>query len=109
MSADNIVALMLTFAVSATGAAIVSGWWNRRKLGAEATKIIADAAAKVVENYKGDNEDLRERVSRLERQHKADRNAQLLHAAWDQMASERLRAHKDDLPPPPPLYAPEVA
>jgi len=111
---DNIVAVVLAAALSGLAGAMVNGLVNRRKLGAEAAKIITDAAAGVVQTMKADREDLLKRIATLEkqvagwrRQRRADRDAAMLHAAWDTIAIELLAKRGERLPPPPPLYAPD--
>jgi hypothetical protein len=61
---------LLIALLSAGGATIigafVNAYFNRRKLGAEATQIITQAAAGTVENIMKDNALLREKVTQLE-------------------------------------------
>lgn len=91
---------------------LLTAYFNRKKLGAEATDIITKAATGVVEQYKSDNIDLRNRdearvkqiarmTSRIEHLELAERerNWELhtlreqlqIHAAWDYVMMERLR------------------
>lgn len=94
--------------------AAVNGYLNRRKLGAEATKIITDAAASTVKDVREDNARLRARVETLEQredsweiERKAWRDVLMLHAAFDHVVVQRLKdAGITDLPDPPPLYPP---
>lgn len=81
---------LVTILVSAGGgtilAALVNALFNRRKLSAEATQIITQAAAGTVENVMKDNTALRARLAEVEAKILVLENAQ---AAADQ----RERAH----------------
>ena len=113
--------ILLQLMLSATGAgvlgAIVNGVINRRKLGAEATNIITQAATGVVERLEAE-------VERKDRQSLADhvriqglearfednditlramREALQVHAVWDHRVIVELGKHGVMLPAPPPL------
>lgn len=96
--------------------AAVNGYLNRRKLGAEATKIITDAAASTVKDVREDNARLRLRVEHLEQledawesERQAWRDVLMLHAAFDHLVVKRLQDEGiTDLPSPPPLYPPSA-
>lgn len=75
-----------------------------KKLGAEATELITQAASDVVANIRHDNAELRQRLSRVERHSDALRDALQVHAAWDYNAARKLEEHGIAMPPPPPLY-----
>lgn len=114
MSADSAVSIALAVVISGTGAAFVTGMWNRKQLGANAAKIITDAAAGVVQTMTTERVDMLVRLDALERQvgsllrqRSADREAAILHAAWDHLAIAHLQEHAVHLPDPPPLYAPD--
>lgn len=117
MTVEAAALVQIAVAVAASGAlaAVVTGILNRRKLSAEATKIITDAAASTVEQIEKDNKRLRERVEQLEaaelawRRERADwRDVLTLHAAFDHLAVAKLREHGiNDMPSPPPLYPPQ--
>ena len=66
MDATTILAILGSTGVTAIFAAVLNAFFNRRKLGAEATHIIAQAAAGTVENVMKDNEGLRAKVEKLE-------------------------------------------
>ncbi len=118
MSASLIIALLGVGGLGAIAAAIVTGLFSRRKLGAEATKIITDAAAGVVTSLEREIVRQRERMEIMIDEHRAairtlmanhaeeieeNRRALQMHTAWDYLAIDRLREHGVDLPPPPPL------
>lgn len=108
-----------TLGLGSVLAAMVSGFFSRRKLGADATEIITKAASGVVERIEADNERLREDLEREREERKAERDdfrrvvdehtaVLQLHAAWDHMAVVKLQeAGIRDLPTPPPLYDPK--
>jgi hypothetical protein len=100
--------LILAAIGSGLAGSFVTAFVNRRKVSADATRIITDAAAQVVKNLTDEAAGLRRRVERLEQQHRSDRKAQTLHAAWDYMAIRQLREQGIDLEEPPPLYAPDI-
>jgi hypothetical protein len=82
--------LLVTALVSAGGAtilvAIINAFFNRRKLSAEATQIITQAAAGTVENIMKDNAELRRELGEVKRQLEELREAQRL-------AEQLERAH----------------
>ena len=134
-TAQLIVGFLSALGVGSVLAAIVSGFFSRKKLGADATEIITKAASGVVANIESDNMRLRKDIElernerraiedfhesemvsvrreqdhfrRLAREHT---RVLQLHAAWDMMAVQALeRCGITDLPqPPPPLYGPEL-
>lgn len=97
--------------------AIVNGLFSKRKLSADATKIITDAASGIVERLQqenarilGANTVLTGRVDAMQLERDADREwrrhvDQLLamHQMWDVQVTEIAQSHGIDLPPPPPL------
>jgi len=116
MQSDVLVQLLGSVVLAAVLGAIINGFLNRRKLGAEATEIITKAASGVVERLEAellrvtnDNTRLRERVNTLEIKEEADRAVLQLHAAWDHLAVERLTEAGIDMPMPPPLSPPPLS
>lgn len=115
-SAQVVIALLSTGSLAAIAGAIVTGVFNRKRLGADATEIITRAASSVVERIEGENERLRKEIEEL----KSDRailrdmieehtKVLQLHAAWDALAVAKLREHDIlDLPDPPPMYHPHA-
>lgn len=123
-----IVAALGAGSVGAVIAALITGLFTKRKLGAEATEIITKAASGVVESLNGEivrvnsalaavraeqsrerishARELRERDARHAAQMSAVRRTLQLHVAWDVMAIARLGEHGIDLPEPPPLLPP---
>lgn len=109
MNVDDLVAMIGAVLVSGTGTAAITAWIGRTRIKAQATRIITDAAAQVVDLQEAHIKGLTGRIDRLERQVSADRAAQVKHTAWDRIARQRLQEAGIDVPEPPPLYAPEVA
>lgn len=97
--------------------AIINGLFSKRKLSADATKIITDAASGIVERLQqenarvmGANLVLTSKVEALQQLQNEDREwrrhvDQLLamHQMWDVQVVEIAQSHNIDLPPPPPL------
>lgn len=131
MTGAALIQLLGSAAVAGVLVAVINAVVTRKKLGAEATKIITDAASGVVANFEADNKRLRDndisnraqidaleaRIDDLEdEQHEWHRErrewmrALQLHAAWDAMAVSKLRDCNPaiNLPHPPPLTSPTV-
>lgn len=97
--------------------AIINGLFSKRKLSADATKIITDAASGIVERLQQENARvaasnllLSGKVEALQIEQAAEKEwrrhvDQLLamHQLWDMQAVEIAQSHGIDLPPPPPL------
>lgn len=122
MSAAVIAALLGAGGLGAIVAAIVTGLFSKRKLGAEATEIITKAAAGVVTNMQAEidrqvkrNDDLveehRATLARVMADHQREkedvRRVLQLHVAWDAIAIAKLGDLGVDLPPAPPLLPPD--
>lgn len=118
-----IVAALGAGGVGAIGAAIITGFFSKRKLGAEAAEIITKAAAGVVtqlerqiERLTKQGEEQQQRHERVVMRIKSDHEAELndvravlqLHVAWDTMALTELAKIGVDLPPVPPLLPPRL-
>ncbi len=107
-------------AVSAVVIAVITGLFSKRKISAEATKIIADAASGVVERLEKENarvilsnstlaqrvEAQQSDVDQMKRTQRLQGDALAIHAFWDNQAVEKLREQGIELPPPPPLNTP---
>lgn len=113
-----ILAIMGSASLGAIAAAIVTGIFSKKKLGAEATEIITKAAAGVVTNLQAeiDRQVLLRQEQALENssaiQHLMASHAEemeevrrvlQLHVAWDAIAIARLSELDVHLPPAPPL------
>lgn len=118
MNAEIVLAVVGSAGFTALLTAIVNGILNRKKLSADATKIITDAASGVAALLSKDNLELRGRldvaedeIESLKHEREATRDALQLHAAWDELALYRLREADlaGDLPHPPPLYPPPAS
>ena len=97
--------------------AVVNGLFSKRKLSADATKIITDAASGIVERLQQENARvmasnvlLSGKVEALQIEQSNEREwrrnvDQLLamHQLWDTQVVEIAQSHNIDLPPPPPL------
>lgn len=97
-------------------AAVVNAFVNKRKLSADATKVITEAAAGVVQDMRADNAEIRaERQAlvadvRQLRTEVREQNALIaVHAFWDQQVVDAAEAQGMALPPPPPLTIPKPA
>lgn len=104
-------------AVSAVILAFINGLFSKRKLSADATKIITEAASGVVEIQKAEIarvlasnleltqkvDTLQARVDRGEKTTQVQGEAIAIHTFWDIQAVEELGKQGINLPPPPPL------
>lgn len=119
-TAQIVIGILGTLGLGAVGAAVVTGLFSRKKLGADATEIISRAAAGVVERTEADNARLRADLAatelRLNRRDTEirrliDQHTRVLqlHAAWDHVVVEKCKMQGIELPPPPPLYGPETS
>lgn len=115
---DLFIAALGAGGLGAIIAAIVTGLFSKRKLGAEATEIITKAAAGVVKNLEGEIERQVRRnelliaehehvLNRLVSSHAEEleevRRVLQLHVAWDAIAIAKMAEVGIDLPPAPPL------
>lgn len=118
MSSDILVAILGTAGISTVIAAIVTGLFSKRKLGAEATEIITKAATSVVTNLQNELARQQNVNTELVREHKEHivtlieshaeeieevRRVLQLHVAWDAIAIAKMAEVGIDLPPAPPL------
>lgn len=119
-----VAALLGAGGLGAIVAAIVTGLFSKRKLGAEATEIITKAAAGVVTNMQSEIDRQvkvnQEQQARHEREmaevmadHKREkedvRRVLQLHVAWDAIAIAKLADLDVALPPAPPLLPPDTS
>ena len=118
MSPELLVAILGAGGLGAIFAAIITGLFSKRKLGAEATEIITKAAAGVVTNLQAEidrqvelREDqalrFRKTIANLMASHAAEmeevRRVLQLHVAWDAIAIAKMAEVGITLPPAPPL------
>lgn len=123
-----IVAALGSSAIAAVLAALVTGLFTKRKLGAEATEIITKAASGVVESLNAEivrvnsamadvrTEQFAERErhaieraadrERFTRELEARDRVLQLHVAWDMLVTAKLAEHGIDVPAPPALKPP---
>lgn len=116
--ASVIVAVLGAGGFGAILAAVITGLFSKRKLGAEATEIITKAAAGVVTNMQAEidrqvkrNDDMvlehRTAIATLMKSHADEmeevRRVLQLHVAWDAIAIARMAEVGITLPPAPPL------
>ena len=121
MSAAVVAALLGAGGLGAIIAAIVTGLFSKRKLGAEATEIITKAAAGVVTNMQAEIDRQVARNKELVSRHESDmdrvmtdhrrevaemRRVLQLHVAWDAIAIAKMAEVGIELPPAPPLLPP---
>jgi uncharacterized membrane protein YebE (DUF533 family) len=121
MDGTLLAAILGSGGAGAILAAIVTGLFSKRKLGAEATEIITKAAAGVVTNMQAEidrqvkrNDDLihdhkqamRDLVEAHNQEMENVRRVLQLHVAWDAIAISKMNDMGIHLPPPPPLLPP---
>jgi len=132
MTTDLIVAILGGTGLGAVAGAVVNGMFSKRKLGAEATEIITQAASGVVKDVTAELERKSIEMARMRSEHseqlvqmRQEHNSQLeriladhieemdavrvvlqLHVAWDAVAIQELGRIGITLPEPPPLYPP---
>lgn len=121
VNAAIIAAVLGAGGFSAIIAAIVTGMFSKRKLGAEATEIITKAAAGVVTNMQAEIDRQAKRNEELLRAHMQEKQALIsaqeremeevrrvlqLHVAWDAIAIAKMNEFGIELPPAPPLLPP---
>lgn len=97
--------------------AIVNGLFSKRKLSAEATKIITDAASGTLKDVRDENTrllgrqatlearvDAVEKENRVQAEHQRQTDALIVvHGEWDRQAYYAARNKGINLPEPPPL------
>ena len=134
MNTDILVAALGAGGLSGIAGAIVNGWFSKRKLGAEATEVITQAASGVVRDVTAELErksvamaamrsEHTAQLTQMRDEHQADRERLLadharemdavrvvlqLHIAWDAVAIQELSRIGIELPDPPPLYPPSA-
>jgi hypothetical protein len=116
-----IIAALSAGGFGAILAAIVTGLFSKKKLGAEATEIITKAAAGVVTNLNDEITRITGTMARMKTEHETElaaeradrarerdevRRVLQLHVAWDAIAIARLGEIGIDLPPAPPVMPP---
>lgn len=119
MKTDLLLQVLGSVAFVTLVTSVTNNLMTRKRLGAEATKIITDAATGVVTDVRADNKRLRDsevelrgRIDALEKAQDAwedekRRWKQILqdHEHWDTLVSQELRSvHPEtNIPDPPPL------
>lgn len=113
-----LAAILGTGGFSAISAAVITGLFSRRKLGADATEIITKAAAGVVismqaqlafseKSRQDDQASCARKMDHMARAHIQERNewrkVLQLHVAWDALAIAKLAETGVEMPPTPPL------
>ena len=132
MSTAVLVAILGTGGLSAILGALIAGLFARRKLGAEATEIITQAASGVVKDVTAELERKSVEMARMRSEHSAQlvqmreehrthleriladhlsemegvRAVLQLHVAWDAIAITEMARLGVHLPPAPPLLPP---
>lgn len=127
----SLLQIFISGAMATVLVAIINAVVNRRRIGAEATKFITDAAAGVVKDLNADNDRLRaenrainealstnrtdvvrmkDRLRRAEHdmaelKRHSDKQTTMLqgHQHWDEMAAHLIRKAGIEIPDPPPL------
>lgn len=121
MPTDLLVAALSGGGLASIVAAIFQSIVSRRKLGAEATKIITDAAAGVVQSMQADllrqrqesaaevadhKDFVRRLIESYEEEAEEWRKVWEQHVAWDEGARKELAKFGVELPPAPALLPP---
>lgn len=122
MSAELILAAVGSAGFTGLVATVVNGILNRKKLSADATKIITEAASGVVERleaeltrkdreHKEREQVLEDRLDRLETYIAEWRDVAQLHAAWDEIVQYEAReaGFSEKIPAAPPLMPPPAS
>ena len=117
LDAETISAILGAIGLSSIVAATINAISNRKKTGADATKIITDAALDVVTQLQdrikdllAEVEDLRARQDETDRKNTSARRALRKHHEWDLELVRVINKHlptRVDLLPPPPLLEDE--
>ena len=102
--AGSLTGILTSAVVAAVLAAVVTGLFTRRKLSAEATKIITDAASGVVADLRAERATDQLELRGLKAENRTQAAALRVHSVWDRKAYEALQRQGIDLPEPPPLY-----
>ena len=107
---DEILRWLTSLGVAGVLVALINALFGKRKLSAEATNIITDAASGTLKDVREDNIALRSRMDAAEKQiqQQADHQRQTdalitVHGEWDRQAFYAARSKGIDLPQPPPL------
>lgn len=114
MNSDTLVGLLGGGGVGVIIAAVIAGLFSRRKLGAEATQIITEAASGVVTRLEGQLERSDKQMRRVIQDFENERAEWIrvlqLHVSWDHIAIAKVNAlsPNDPLPPAPPVYPPNT-
>lgn len=113
-SAQVVLSLLGSSSVVAVATTVITAIFNKRKLGADATQIITQAAVGVVDTLKTENARLVARVDAVEVELSDARDKATawyrtlqLHVAWDHLSFQKLtELGVADWPEPPPVYPP---
>lgn len=109
-----IVAALASGGLVSIFAAIINGFFSRKKLGADAAEAISRAAAGVVERLEAEvrrQETLIREMAEEHRRQRAEwhqervevRNTLAAHVAWDGIAIQKMAEFGVELPDPPPV------
>ena len=112
INAETVTAVLGAAGLSTIVAAAINAISNRKKTGADATKVITDAALGVVTQLQtritellGEVAELKKREDERDRREELATRALLRHHQWDlrlvAIVNEALPEHKNLLPPPP--------
>ena len=97
MSGDSAIQFLIAIATSGVFGAIINGIINRRKLGAEATKIITDAAANVVSATERALIEYRAREEEWEAKERKWYKILRIHERWDHKMYNLAQTHNPEL------------
>ena len=114
---NELLRWLTSLGLSAVILALINGLFSKRKLSAEATKIITDAASGTLKDVRDENTrllarqastesrlDAVERENRQQAEHQRQTDALIVvHGEWDRQAYYAARDKGIQLPQPPPL------
>jgi hypothetical protein len=114
---SEVLRWMTSFGAAGVLLAVVNGLFGKRKLSAEATKIITDAASGTLKDVRDENVrllgrtatlearvDAVERENRKQSEHLRQTDALIvIHGEWDRQAFYAAKSSGIQLPEPPPL------
>lgn len=106
MDAQGVSQILVAVGATSIVTGTISTFANKRKLGADAAKVITDAAAAVVSTTKARLDELEEEAMLRRKTDEALRAALMRHEVWDRKITRIIRdlAPELDIDEPPTLY-----
>lgn len=106
MDGSTLGTILGSIAASGVAGGFINYLANRKKVGADATKIITDAATSVVSSLRARVDELEAREDERDARDAVQKKLLRAHEAWDHQVAEIITrfAPQVNLPPPPPLH-----